>query len=198
MPTDHRTNSVRPAAAVKRPPLLGKSGGGCCLLQLDPHYSSSRYLPMMADEGTYVCKAFSPRSYVIQKVVVVPFCSGSVRGWLLLLPQRSGRSIIRGGRLLMLRAQQHSWPWMRRELPCLDDVFHARQQSHWSAKSHPDVKVLEAYSTFSVIRLFAPQSGYQRALTLYRKCCIATALWQLHFPLGQTLMKLGAWLTTHP
>lgn len=71
MPTDHRTNSVRPAAAVKRPPLLGKSGGGCCLLQLDPHYSSSRYLPMMADEGTYVCKAFSPRSYVIQKVVVV-------------------------------------------------------------------------------------------------------------------------------
>ena len=76
MPMDHYGGGLRPAKTAastnnnnnKRPPLLGKGSAGCCLMQLDPHYSSSRYLPMMADEGTYVCKAFSPRSYVIQKV----------------------------------------------------------------------------------------------------------------------------------
>ena len=47
----------------KRPPLFKSSGGSCCLM-LDPCYSSM-YLD---DEGTYVCKAFSPRCYVIQKV----------------------------------------------------------------------------------------------------------------------------------
>lgn len=47
----------------KRPPLI--KSAGCCLM-LDPAYSSSDMY--LADEGTYVCKAFSPRSYVIQKV----------------------------------------------------------------------------------------------------------------------------------
>lgn len=49
----------------KRPPLI--KSAGCCLM-LDPHYSSSNMY--LGDEGTYVCKAFSPRSYVIQKVCV--------------------------------------------------------------------------------------------------------------------------------
>lgn len=49
---------------TKRPPLI--KNAGCCLM-LDPHYSSSSMY--LGDEGTYVCKAFSPRSYVIQKVV---------------------------------------------------------------------------------------------------------------------------------
>ena len=50
----------------KRPPLI--KSAGCCLM-LDPHYSSSNMY--LGDEGTYVCKAFSPRSYVIQKVCVL-------------------------------------------------------------------------------------------------------------------------------
>jgi hypothetical protein len=50
----------------KRPPLIKTAG--CCLM-LDPHYSSSNMY--LGDEGTYVCKAFSPRSYVIQKVCAI-------------------------------------------------------------------------------------------------------------------------------
>jgi len=70
----------------KRPPLIKTAG--CCLM-LDPHYSSSNMY--LGDEGTYVCKAFSPRSYVIQKVCAMltifqlcatPFC---VSYWCLLI-----------------------------------------------------------------------------------------------------------------
>ena len=73
MPRDlhhHHRSSVSTSSSTtnKRPPLLAKSAG-CCLLQLDPHYSSSTSM-YLDDEGTYVCKAFSPRSYVIQKVVI--------------------------------------------------------------------------------------------------------------------------------
>lgn len=58
---DHRVGGGM--SRNKRPPLI--KSAGCCLM-LDPHYSSSSMY--LGDEGTYVCKAFSPRSYVIQKV----------------------------------------------------------------------------------------------------------------------------------
>lgn len=65
---DHRVGGGGGGGGVvrnKRPPLIKTAGTGCCLM-LDPHYSSSSMY--LGDEGTYVCKAFSPRSYVIQKV----------------------------------------------------------------------------------------------------------------------------------
>jgi hypothetical protein len=80
MPRDlhqHHRSSVSSSSSTtnKRPPLLAKSAG-CCLLQLDPHYSSSTSM-YLDDEGTYVCKAFSPRSYVIQKVLFLARSSSS-------------------------------------------------------------------------------------------------------------------------
>ena len=67
-----------PQYRSKRPPLFKSSG--CCCLMLDPH-CFGMYL---GDEGNYVCKAFSPRCYVIQKVGIAsvrtliapppPFC----------------------------------------------------------------------------------------------------------------------------
>ena len=52
-----------------RMPMRGRSGGPRRppLFKLEPHYidDSSMYL---STEGTYVCKAFSPRCFVIQKV----------------------------------------------------------------------------------------------------------------------------------
>ncbi|KAK4031142.1 hypothetical protein OUZ56_024688 [Daphnia magna] len=58
----------RRSESAKQTATTDQESVGCCLM-LDPHYSnSSMYL---GDEGTYVCKAFSPRSYVIQKFLGV-------------------------------------------------------------------------------------------------------------------------------
>jgi len=50
----------------RRQPLIGAGGRSLLTQQLDPCFS----VMDLTQEGTYVCKTFSPRCYVIQKVAV--------------------------------------------------------------------------------------------------------------------------------